>query len=174
MDGLNRKRCIRNPILIESTIYINLDDIAPIVIPENPPWLIPKPTFNFELTQFQKSETNPLLIQQHFAEIRSAISEYSAIYTDGQRMVIEWHRQLFSDSRSIVFDYHLPVRSSVQKLILPALKFVASSDKNNFMICSDSLSCLLAIESCKTQSPFIQKKLQFIKACSIGKHVIFT
>jgi hypothetical protein len=24
MDGLNRKRCIRNPILIESTIYINL------------------------------------------------------------------------------------------------------------------------------------------------------
>jgi hypothetical protein len=30
---------------------IHLDDIAPIVIPENPPWLNPKPTFNFELTQ---------------------------------------------------------------------------------------------------------------------------
>jgi hypothetical protein len=30
---------------------INLDDIAPIVIPENPSWLNPKPTFNFELTQ---------------------------------------------------------------------------------------------------------------------------
>jgi hypothetical protein len=28
---------------------INLDDIAPIVIPENPPWLNPRPTFNFEL-----------------------------------------------------------------------------------------------------------------------------
>ena len=50
---------------------INLDDIAPIVIPENPPWLNPKPTFNFELTQHKKSETSPLLIQQHFAEIRS-------------------------------------------------------------------------------------------------------
>jgi hypothetical protein len=48
-----------------------LDDIAPIVIPENPPWLNPKPTFNFELAQHKKSETNPLLIQQHFAEIRS-------------------------------------------------------------------------------------------------------
>jgi hypothetical protein len=45
---------------------INLDDIAPIVIPENPPWLNPKPTFIFELTQHKKSETNPLLIQQHF------------------------------------------------------------------------------------------------------------
>jgi hypothetical protein len=57
--------------------------IAPIVIPENPAWLNPKPTFDFELTQHKKSETNPLLIQQHFAEIRSVTSEYSAIYTDG-------------------------------------------------------------------------------------------
>jgi hypothetical protein len=30
-----------------------LDDIAPIVIPENPPWLNPRPTFNFELTQYK-------------------------------------------------------------------------------------------------------------------------
>jgi hypothetical protein len=62
-----------------------LDD-APIVIPENPPWLNRKPTFNFELTQHYKSETNPLLIQQQFAEIRSVTSEYSAIYTDGDRV----------------------------------------------------------------------------------------
>ena len=39
--------------------YINLDGIAHIVNPENPPWLNPKPTFNFELTQHKKSETNP-------------------------------------------------------------------------------------------------------------------
>ena len=39
---------------------INLDDIAPIVSPENPPWLNPKPTFNFELAQYKQSGTNPL------------------------------------------------------------------------------------------------------------------
>jgi hypothetical protein len=50
-----------------------MDDVAPIVIPENPPCLNPKPTFNFELTQYKKSETNPLLIQQHFAEIKSIL-----------------------------------------------------------------------------------------------------
>jgi hypothetical protein len=32
-----------------------------------------------------QSETNPLLIQQHFAEVRSVTSEYSAIYTDGSK-----------------------------------------------------------------------------------------
>ena len=33
--------------------HINLDDIAPIVIPENHPWLNPKTTFNFELAQYK-------------------------------------------------------------------------------------------------------------------------
>jgi hypothetical protein len=46
----------------------------------------------------------------------------------------------------------LPSASSIfsaeANAILLALKFVASSDKNKFMICSDSLSYLLAIESC--------------------------
>jgi len=62
-----------------------LNDIAPIVIPENPPWLNPNLTCNFELTQYKKSETNPLLIQQHFSEFRSVTSEYSAIYTDSSK-----------------------------------------------------------------------------------------
>jgi ribonuclease HI len=55
------------------------------------------------------------------------------------------------------------------------LKFVASSDKSKCMICSDSLSFLLAIESCKTQNPFILKIVQIYKGLvAIGKHIIFT
>jgi hypothetical protein len=51
---------------------------------------------------------------------------------------------------------------------LLALKFVASSEKSKFMICSDSLSCLLAIESCKTQNPFILKIVEIIYFTIIG------
>jgi hypothetical protein len=36
-----------------------LDDITPIVIPENPPWLNPKPIFYFELTQYKKILNKP-------------------------------------------------------------------------------------------------------------------
>lgn len=55
-----------------------------------------------------------------------------------------------------------------------ALKFVASSDKNKFMICSDSLSCLLAIESCKTKHPVILKIVEIYKSLvAIGKEVIY-
>ena len=43
------------------------------------------------------------------------------------------------------------------------------------MICSDSLSCLLAIVSCKTQNPFILTIVEIYKSLLVvGKHVIFT
>jgi hypothetical protein len=104
----------------------------------------------------KKFETNPLLIQQHFAEIRSVISEYSTIYTDGSK---DYDRvasaAVFGQQ---VYSARLPSASSIfgaeANAIHLALKFVASSEKSKFMICSDSL-CLLAIERCKTQSPFI-------------------
>ena len=115
---------------------IKLDDIAPIVIHENPPWLNPKPTFNFELTQHKKSETNPLLIQQHFAEIRSVTSEYSAIYTDGSKdgdIVVS--AAVFGQQ---VYSTRLPSASSIfsaeANAIPLALKFIASSDKSKLMI----------------------------------------
>jgi len=113
-----------------------LDDIAPIVIHENPPWLNPKPTFNFELTQYKKSETNTLLIQQHFAEIRSVTSEYSAIYTDGSKdgdIVVS--AAVFGQQ---VYSTRLPSASSIfsaeANAIPLALKFIASSDKSKLMI----------------------------------------
>ena len=43
------------------------------------------------------------------------------------------------------------------------------------MICSDSLSCVLAIESSKTQKIFVLKIVEIDKSLvAIGKHVIFT
>jgi hypothetical protein len=43
------------------------------------------------------------------------------------------------------------------------------------MICSDSPSCLLTIESCKIQNPFILDIVEIYKSLvAIGKHVIFT
>jgi ribonuclease HI len=156
---------------------INLDDIAPIVIPENHPWLNPKRTFSFEITQHKKSETNPLLIQQHFAEIRSVTSEYSAIYTDGSKDGDRVSSAAVFGQQ--VYSARIPSAGSIFSAeaiaILLALKFVASSEKSKFMICSDSLSCLLAIESCKTQNTFILKIVEIYKSLvAIGKHVIFT
>jgi hypothetical protein len=56
--------------------------------------------------------------------------------------------------------------SAEANAILLALKFVASSD---------SLSCLLAIERCKTLSPFSLKIVEIYKSLvAIGKMSFFT
>ena len=105
------------------------------------------------------------LVCWHFAGIRSVTTEYSAMYTDdskdGGRVA---SAAVFGQQ---VYSARLPSANSIfsaeANAILFALKLVASSEKSKFMICSDSLSCLLAIESCKTQNPFISKLLKFIK-----------
>jgi ribonuclease HI len=81
--------------------------------------------------------------------------------------------------RQGVYSTRLPSATSTfsaeDNAMLLALKFVASSDKSKFMICSDSLSCLVAIESCKTQSPYILKIVEIDKSLvAIVKYVIFT
>ena len=59
------------------------------------------------------------------------------------------------DSRSTLLEYHLPDRSSVQKLLQYFLPF--------------------AIESCKTQNTFILEIVEIYKSLvAISKHVIFT
>jgi ribonuclease HI len=78
-----------------------------------------------------------------------------------------------------VYSARIPSTSSIfsaeANAIRLALKFVASSEKSKVMTCSDSLSCLLAIVSCKTQNTFILKIVEICKSLvAIGKHVIFT
>ena len=146
-----------------------MDDTALIVIPENLPWLNPKHIFNFKFPQYKKSETNPLLVKLHFAEIRSVTSEYSAIYTDGSKdgdrvasaavSGLQVYSARLSSASSIV--------SAEANAINFALMFVASSDKSKFIICSDSPSFMLPIESCKTQNSFI-----FLKIVEIDKSLV--
>ena len=86
-------------------------------------------------------------------------SEYFAIYTDGSN---DGDRlALAAIFRQQIYSLRLPSASSIfgaeANTMLLSLKFVASSDESKFMICSDSISCLLAIENRKTQNPFILK-----------------
>jgi len=50
-----------------------------------PPWQMIKPDVNLELSKFQKSNTNSLAFQQHFAELKAHYFDYTSIYTDGSK-----------------------------------------------------------------------------------------
>ena len=80
------------------------------------------------------------------------VISFSTIFHDGDWF---WFSPYFYDIHIILYiQLHV---SKIYYAMLLALKFV--SDKSNFMICSDSFSCLLAIESCKTQNPLKKKNI---------------
>ena len=128
------------------------------------------------LLAFRASPVEVLYVE---ASKPSLVSEYSAIYADGSKDGYRVASEAVFGQQ--VYSLRLLSASSIFSAkaiaILLALKFVASSDKSKFMICSDSLSYLLAIENCKTQNPFISPKklVEIYKSLvTIGKCVIFT
>jgi hypothetical protein len=65
MQDLKDKPSIWLHAKFDKNSDINLDDTAPIVIPENPPLINPKPTFNFELTKYKRALSFTTLNYQH-------------------------------------------------------------------------------------------------------------
>jgi hypothetical protein len=115
------------------------------------PMVKPKTYLSFWSYKAQKIWNKPL------AEIRFVPTEYSAIYADGSKNgdsvapAAVFGHQVYAARLSTACS----IFSAEANAILLALKFAVSSHKSKFMICSDSLSCLLEIESCKAQNPFI-------------------
>ena len=150
-------------------LNIDLDTIASVEVPKCPPWELPKPKLISDLRKHKKAYTNPLIIQQHFAEIKSDYPDYSTVSTDGSK---DGDRvasaALFGDRVSIL---RLPPSSSIftakARAIILALKLIGASDNSKFIICSDSLSCLLAIRSAKFKNPLINQILHVIRNLNI-------
>ena len=93
-----------------------------------------------------------LLLGRKTSIINQSITVYTDGSKDGDRVA---SAALFGDRVSTL---RLPPSSSIftaeAKAIILALKFIAASNKSKFIICSDSLSCLLAIQSEKLKNPF--------------------
>ena len=136
---------------------IILEDIAPVSFPSSPPWLFPRPRLLFDLRDQRKSETCPLLFQQRFGEIRDGYENHSFIYTDGSKT--EDRVAAAAIWLQHVASLRLPSASSIfsaeAKAISLALDLISKHHLQKAVICSDSLSCLLAIDSFKVKQPAI-------------------
>lgn len=154
----------------------DLKSVAQVETCKCPPWELPKPKMIFDLREHNKNKTNPLLIQQHYAEIKANYSDFSTVYTDGSK---DGDRvasaAVFRDRAATL---RLPSDASIftaeAEAIILALKFIASSDKSKFIICSDSLSCLQAIQNTKIKNPTILKILYVMRNLKILlKEILF-
>ena len=126
-----------------------------------------KPSINkyilFDLHSGKKSESNPHILKDDFRKMQSRYKNYQQIYTDGSKEDSKVGCAVISDNHSNM--QRIPDDSSIftaeAKAIDLALDFISTCDANNkFIIFSDSLSVLKAMNHTSSKNPQIQKLLE--------------
>ena len=120
-------------------------------------WTLKCPSPCYSLKGGKKSQTHPLEYMEKFNKVRHKYQNYDFIYTDGSK---ENERvgsaAVFANQ---VFLERLPNHASIFSGELHALKLALSlidrSRYDHFVICSDSLSALQAIENMKLENPLV-------------------
>ena len=153
---------IRISPLLESA-NIKPQNIEKHFTPNIPAWCMKPPEILFDLHSGKKSESNPHILKDDFRKMQSRYKNYQQIYTDGSKEDSKVGCAVISDNHSNM--QRIPDDSSIftaeAKAIDLALDFISTCDANNkFIIFSDSLSVLKAMNHTSSKNPQIQKLLE--------------
>ena len=156
---------IRISPLLESA-NIKPQNIKKHFTPNIPAWCMKPPERIFDLHSGKKSESNPHILKNDFRKMQSRYKNYHQIYTDGSKEDSKVGCAVISDNHSNM--QRIPDDSSIFTaeakaidLALLALDFISTCDANNkFIIFSDSLSVLKAMNHTSSKNPQIQKLLE--------------
>ena len=159
-----------------TAIKVDEESILPVTVPKAPPWELSKVKVIMDLRKHKKSETNHDVILQEFAEIKFEYADFSTIYTDGSKddTRVAAAAVLGTESATCSLPSDASIFTAEAKAIILALKFVQRSDKLKFLICSDSLSCLLAIQNSKLKNGLIHRIIYLVDSLlAHGKEIVF-
>jgi hypothetical protein len=135
----------------------NLSVIAQRLIPSTPPWLFHTPGCNYALYNVgKKSNTTPDLYLSLYMKLVSENYEgYNKIFTDGSKQGI----CVAAVSHDKVLVKRLPNHASIFSAeaiaILLALDIINQSTEQCFLILSDSLSSVNAVENRNLENPLV-------------------
>ena len=141
---------------------IDLKLIEETLIPTSPPWTLPTPAVNFELTKYKKGSVPNEQFQAAFREMVDLYKYFRLIFTDGSKSdeshsvgaaavcmgnppKTEKHRLLDASS----------IYTAELQAIMLAIKQIKQSTETNFLVLSDSLSALQALENNKFDHPLL-------------------
>ena len=139
---------------------LSMERVELTELPPTPPWMLETPKVHLGLTVFDKATTNDLIYQQVYGEFVNEFDVYEKIFTDGSKSAdAVGSASVGGKNFSKVFKARLPSCSSIfsaeMKALLLALRMVYQSRGEKFLILSDSLSSLKAIQEKKLDHPFL-------------------
>ena len=155
---------------------IDVGEIAINSIPDVPIWDSEPVTVDFTLSEFDKSSTSSTVFKSRFNEVKQKYLDFCHIYTDGSKV----ERKVASayvcpyGTRSYRLRDGCSIFTAEVEAIDKALKYVKVSSIERFVIFSDSMSVLQAIESQESKNPLVNRVLQTCQRILSGnKYITF-
>ena len=157
------------------SVVCQLDLIQSVSLPDDPPWTIQKLHIDLCLSHQKKHIGDDCLFQSLFVQLKSCYPDHRAIYTNGSK--VENRVAAAATSKNLSAQVRLPGNASIFTAELQALKMafnlVKNCEGNCFMIFTDSLSSLQALDSSNCDHPFIQDILKLFNDCLlVNKKVV--
>jgi len=156
---------------------IQLNNIARFSYPTTPLWALRTAIFVYDIHDIgKKADTQPDLYIAKYHELQSILCDYTKIFTDGSKdgsLVVA-----AAVSTATNLSCRLPDNSSIFSAeayaILLATDIIKSSIGTKFVIFSDSLSCLQAIQNRLWDNPIILNLLNSLHTLiAAGASIIF-
>ena len=121
------------------------------------------PEILFDLHSEKKSEANPRILKDDFRKLQSRYKNYQQSYCDGSKVDSKAGCTVVSDNHSNMqrIPDDLSIFTAEAKAVDLALDFISTCDAyNKFIIISDSLSVLKAMNHTSSKKPEIQKLVE--------------
>ena len=134
-----------------------------------------QPGILFDLHTGKKSESNPHILKDDFRQLQSRYKNHQQVYADGSKEDSKVGCAVISDNHSDM--QRTPDDSSIfhakTNAVDLALNFISTCDANNkFIIFSDSLTVLKAMNHTSSKNPQIQKLLEKCHELLANKEIV--
>ena len=150
--------------------------VANFHYPNFPIWSCSGPEIMFSLANYKKGTTPPHVFSNLFLEIKDAFSSYTHVYTDGSKNDTSTSSAVVIDGTILKerISHKASIFTAELHAIVMALRFMKSSNEDEFILFSDSMSSLEAIHHRQWTNPLILCILTlYHELCDQGKQIFF-
>ena len=153
----------------------DLEDVANYKISEVPLWTSKSPTYLYNLASDKKAITDPIVFKTKFLEVKEQYYTHEDIYTDGSKDGEKVASAAILDGE--LYQFRLPNNSSIfsaeLKAIDLALNHIEQDAYWRYIIFTDSLSAMPALEDETTDNPLIVNLLEKLSRLCGRADIVF-
>ena len=155
---------------------VELDNVAFNYVSDTPPWELERPNIIPELAASRKSDTPPITYHDQYLTIRNRFPRHIPFYTDGSKDAerVSVAAVLINHSYGHRIQDHSSIFTAEARAILLALECIEHFNRKRFVIFTDSMSCLQALDHLKIDHPIIEQiisELMSLKTLGFDIHL---